>query len=242
MASPPDIKTLVEWANTHLTVTKVTEKYLSNEFSDASLLAKILKVYYPSLVQLEYYTPRSTFSLRLVNWKLLNIKVLKKIDINLNDNDMVRLAKGKTGVIENVLNQLKVITSVIKVKSETSLNSEEFYFNIKRTTPAMSNLSYEVHRNPVTSSMISRNRLSMNVNNKKFLNMLPKDKDIKLIFKRKKEFDDSTTTLDSFGEEKENDRKRKKVENNNSIGPLTIISQPCSGRSEQSGNSQPGPF
>jgi hypothetical protein len=67
------------------------------------LLAEILNVHYPKLVEMHNYPPRNGHALKLNNWMTLNRKVLKKLKLNLCCITMEQLANCAPGVIERVL-------------------------------------------------------------------------------------------------------------------------------------------
>lgn len=76
---------------------------ISKLISILVLLAEILSVHYPKLVEMHNYPPRNSHSLKLNNWMTLNRKVLKKLRLNLCSNTMEQLANCAPGVIERVL-------------------------------------------------------------------------------------------------------------------------------------------
>ncbi|EDW30319.1 GL17959 [Drosophila persimilis] len=73
------------------------------EFSDVLPVAKILKNKYGRLVQLQYYVPRSSQALKLVNWIVFNEKVLKCLHVNLSRETMEDLSKGSTWALDSLL-------------------------------------------------------------------------------------------------------------------------------------------
>ncbi|XP_032523268.2 sperm flagellar protein 1-like [Danaus plexippus] len=96
-----DIETVLAWVDT-FKLSRPTKK-INRDFSDAVLLAEILSVHYPKLVEMHNYPPRNSHSLKLNNWMTLNRKVLKKLRLNLCSNTMEQLANCAPGVIERVL-------------------------------------------------------------------------------------------------------------------------------------------
>ncbi|SPP76863.1 blast:Sperm flagellar protein 1 [Drosophila guanche] len=73
------------------------------EFSDVLPVAKILKNKYGRLVQLQYYVPRSSQALKLVNWIVFNEKVLKCLNVNLSRETMEDLARGSAWALDSLL-------------------------------------------------------------------------------------------------------------------------------------------
>ncbi|XP_026728881.1 sperm flagellar protein 1-like [Trichoplusia ni] len=96
-----EIETVLAWVDT-FKLSRPTKK-INRDFSDAVLLAEILNVHYPKLVEMHNYPPRNSHSLKLNNWMTLNRKVLKKLRLNLCCNTMEQLANCAPGVIERVL-------------------------------------------------------------------------------------------------------------------------------------------
>lgn len=77
------------------------------DFSDAVILADILKHYYPRNVDLHNYIPASNLHLKRENWHTLNRKVLPKIDIKLTKEFINQLANGNQAAIEKLLFEIK---------------------------------------------------------------------------------------------------------------------------------------
>ncbi|XP_059045513.1 sperm flagellar protein 1-like [Achroia grisella] len=96
-----DIESVLAWVDTFKL--SRTNKKINRDFSDAVMLAEILSVHYPKLVEMHNYPPRNSHALKLNNWMTLNRKVLKKLKLNLCCNTMDQLANSVPGVIERVL-------------------------------------------------------------------------------------------------------------------------------------------
>ncbi|KOB72278.1 putative calponin-like and microtubule-associated protein [Operophtera brumata] len=111
-----EIETILAWVD-GFKLSRPTRK-ISRDFSDAVLLAEILSVPYPKLVEMHNYPPRNSHSLKLNNWMTLNRKVLKKLKLNLCCSTMEQLANCAPGVIERVL----VMEHVLVVPVKTRIN------------------------------------------------------------------------------------------------------------------------
>ncbi|XP_028028068.1 sperm flagellar protein 1-like [Bombyx mandarina] len=96
-----ELESVLAWVDT-FKLSRPTKK-INRDFSDAVLLAEILSVHYPKLVEMHNYPPRNSHSLKLNNWLTLNRKVLKKLRLSLCCNTMDQLANCAPGVIERVL-------------------------------------------------------------------------------------------------------------------------------------------
>ncbi|GAB1860102.1 Sperm flagellar protein 1 [Camponotus japonicus] len=81
---------------------------LTRDFSDAVLVAEILKVYYPRYVELHNYVPASNLNTKKENWNTLNRKVLAKIDMKLSKDAIHNLASASQGTIEKFLLELRI--------------------------------------------------------------------------------------------------------------------------------------
>ncbi|KAL6446517.1 hypothetical protein ACFW04_001220 [Cataglyphis niger] len=90
---------------------------LTRDFSDAVLMAEILKVYYPRYVELHNYVPASNLNMKKENWNTLNRKVLAKIDMKLSKDTIHHLANASQGAIEKLLLELKM--KILKNDEET---------------------------------------------------------------------------------------------------------------------------
>ncbi|KAJ0170745.1 hypothetical protein K1T71_013517 [Dendrolimus kikuchii] len=110
-----EIESVLAWVDT-FKLSRATKK-INRDFSDAVLLAEILNVYYPKLVEMHNYPPRNSHSLKLNNWMTLNRKVLKKLKLNLCLNTMEQLANCAPGVIERVLVMVRE-----KIRRDEELN------------------------------------------------------------------------------------------------------------------------
>ncbi|XP_026322992.1 uncharacterized protein LOC113232467 [Hyposmocoma kahamanoa] len=96
-----EIESVLAWVDT-FKLSRPTKK-INRDFADAVLLAEILSVNYPKLVEMHNYPPRNSHALKLNNWMTLNRKVLKKLKLNLCAHTMEQLANSVPGVIERVL-------------------------------------------------------------------------------------------------------------------------------------------
>ncbi|XP_043251016.1 uncharacterized protein LOC122396556 [Colletes gigas] len=83
------------------------KKNLPRDFSDAVLMAEILKVYYPRYVDLHNYVPANSLTTKKENWGILNRKVFSKIDMKLSKDTISQLANSHPGVAEHLLLELR---------------------------------------------------------------------------------------------------------------------------------------
>ena len=64
------------------------KKNMTRDFSDGVLAAEILKHYYPKLVELHNYPSTFNTKQKLSNWNTLCIKVLKKINFSISQQEI----------------------------------------------------------------------------------------------------------------------------------------------------------
>lgn len=87
-----------------------TKKNLNRDFSDARLMAEVIKFYLPSshkgLVEIHNYVDTGKSELKMQNWAVLNRKVLAKLGhakIQLSEGHIKAIANSKPGGIERAL-------------------------------------------------------------------------------------------------------------------------------------------
>ncbi|KZC07954.1 Sperm flagellar protein 1 [Dufourea novaeangliae] len=83
------------------------KKNLTRNFSDAVLMAEVLKVYYPRFVDLHNYVPANNLTTKKENWNILNRKVFSKINMKLSKDMINQLANSQPGVAEHLLLELR---------------------------------------------------------------------------------------------------------------------------------------
>ncbi|XP_018341882.1 PREDICTED: sperm flagellar protein 1-like [Trachymyrmex septentrionalis] len=101
-----DNKELIEWID-GIPFSRPARN-LTRDFSDAVLTAEVLKLYYPRHVELHNYVPANSINTKKENWKMLNRKVLAKLDIKLSSDTIHQLANGSQGAVEKLLTKLRV--------------------------------------------------------------------------------------------------------------------------------------
>nr|CAI5846720.1 unnamed protein product [Callosobruchus analis] len=116
---------LYKWIDAH-TISR-QKRHLNRDFADAVPLAEILKFHYPKLVDLHNYSPKNSLSQKIVNWELLNKKVLTKLKINLGPQEIENLAKGTPGAIERLLNSIKSKVDIRRDSGDSGESSRVYY-------------------------------------------------------------------------------------------------------------------
>ena len=106
-----EVMVLYEWVDS-MPLSRL-KKSINRDFSDAVLMAEVLKYLYPRLVNLHNYPEVHSTKQKIYNWQTLNDKVFKKIEISLSKKTIDALANSEQGVIEKVLKKL-----YLKVKND----------------------------------------------------------------------------------------------------------------------------
>ena len=106
-----EVMVLYEWVDS-MPLSRF-KKSINRDFSDAVLMAEVLKYLYPKLVNLHNYPEVHSTKQKIYNWQTLNEKVFKKIEIPLSKKTIDSLANAEQGEIEKVLKKL-----YLKVKND----------------------------------------------------------------------------------------------------------------------------
>ena len=102
------------------------KKNISRDFNDAVLLAEMIKYHYPRLVDLHNYPSASSTKAKLVNWETLNKKVLKKLGVKINKNEINDIINSRPNAIENLLGKLYQVIHGLPQESTNSKKNENF--------------------------------------------------------------------------------------------------------------------
>lgn len=79
------------------------KRNIARDFADGVLVAEILHHFFPKLVEVHNYSPANSNTQKMYNWKTLNMKVLKRIGVQIHQDDMEEVVKMTPGAIERVL-------------------------------------------------------------------------------------------------------------------------------------------
>jgi hypothetical protein len=105
------------------------KKNISRDFNDAVLLGEMIKYHYPRLVDLHNYPSASSTKAKLVNWETLNKKVLKKLGVKINKNEINDIINSRPNAIENLLGRLYQVIHGLPQESTNSKKNENFQNN-----------------------------------------------------------------------------------------------------------------
>ena len=83
------------------------KRNIARDFSDGVLLAEIVKHHLPKLVEMHNYSQAHSVSQKTYNWNTLNVKVLKKLGLNLSKKEIESVVNMEPDAVEKVLLALK---------------------------------------------------------------------------------------------------------------------------------------
>lgn len=119
-----ELREVYEWVDT-FELSRM-KRNISRDFSDSVLMAEILHVYNPKLVQLHNFSAVNSYEQKVQNWNLLKKKVLRKIHFKITDEDIISLVRGDKGFIEVFLLRLKrFLEDEVKVDKKEKFEVEE---------------------------------------------------------------------------------------------------------------------
>ncbi|GBP19265.1 Sperm flagellar protein 1 [Eumeta japonica] len=118
-----DLELVLSWVDTYK-LSRTTKK-IHRDFADGVLLAEILSVHYPKLIEMHNYPPRNAHSLKVNNWMTLNRKALRKLKLGLTNDMMEQLASAVPGLIERVLFSGKKVLTNTEQCADTSTRKQD---------------------------------------------------------------------------------------------------------------------
>lgn len=83
------------------------KKRVEKDFADGVMVAELIKYYFPSWVDLHNYPTANSTQQKLINWGLLNRKVLCRFNLNVPEPVMRGICLGRTGLVEIFLYNLR---------------------------------------------------------------------------------------------------------------------------------------
>jgi hypothetical protein len=84
------------------------KRNIQRDFSDGVLLAEVVAVYFPALVEIHNYGAANSVKQKVYNFDTLNNKVLKKLGYNIPRSAIDDVVNCRPGAIESVLNNLQL--------------------------------------------------------------------------------------------------------------------------------------
>lgn len=83
------------------------KRNIARDFSDGVLLAEVVAVYFPHLVEIHNYPAANSQKQKIYNFETLNNRVLKKLGFTIPRPVIEDIVNCKPGAVENVLNTLQ---------------------------------------------------------------------------------------------------------------------------------------
>jgi len=97
---------------------------LAQTFADGCELARLLKLLYPRLVDLQNYFPRQSTILKINNWSTLNNKVLSKLKLFQTRDKIEAFANEKNGAIELLLFKIMQLDLISRCHESPASNTK----------------------------------------------------------------------------------------------------------------------
>lgn len=83
------------------------KRNISRDFADGVLYAELVHHYFPKLVELHNYSAANSTQQKMYNWKTLNQKVLKRLGLRMETDEVTNIANAVPGAVEQALMRLK---------------------------------------------------------------------------------------------------------------------------------------
>ncbi|CAF0723649.1 unnamed protein product [Didymodactylos carnosus] len=113
-----------------------TKTRIERDFSDGLMVAELIKYYFPSWVDLHNYAPANSTQQKLINWGLLNRKILCRFNLNVPEPVMRGICLGRSGLVEVFLYNLRTkIDEVLHQKAKTSEHANAMITPRQNYTP-----------------------------------------------------------------------------------------------------------
>eukprot|EP01137_Pigoraptor_chileana_P018025 Opistho-2@76906 len=112
------------------------KRNITRDFSDGVMVAETVKHFIPRLVELHNYVPSLSSSQKMSNWNTLNQKVFRKLNFTVPDDVVQAVIGGKPGVVEVVLNNLRVKIDKHLARRQQDDFSYDGYDDAPRHPPA----------------------------------------------------------------------------------------------------------
>eukprot|EP00058_Branchiostoma_floridae_P018167 XP_002603656.1 hypothetical protein BRAFLDRAFT_235581 [Branchiostoma floridae] len=105
------------------------KKNITRDFSDGVMAAEIIRHFQPRMVDLHNYSPANSTQQKLSNWGTLNRKVFNKLNFQVPDDVMRAVCNCKPGVVEVVLNQLRLKIGAYMERRKKSADVRQGFLN-----------------------------------------------------------------------------------------------------------------
>ncbi|RDD38390.1 Sperm flagellar protein 1 [Trichoplax sp. H2] len=105
------------------------KKNITRDFSDGVLVAEVVHHFLPKLVDLHNFSPANSATQKVDNWNVLNRKVFTRLNFHLPEDVLQSIVKCKPGVVEFLLNNLRLKIKKFKAKSSGKIYKQKSDFS-----------------------------------------------------------------------------------------------------------------
>ncbi|CAM4877413.1 unnamed protein product [Rotaria socialis] len=102
------------------------KKRIEKDFADGVMVAELIKYYFPNWVDLHNYAAANSTQQKLINWGLLNRKVLCRFGLNVPEPVMRGICLGRTGLVEVFLYNLRTKVDDCLYAMETNPSDPQY--------------------------------------------------------------------------------------------------------------------
>ncbi|XP_001949398.1 uncharacterized protein LOC100165532 [Acyrthosiphon pisum] len=121
--NPMNLSNVIHWINS-FEFTR-PKKTIVRDFSDATMVAEIIKFYWPKLIDLHNYVPASSLTNKISNWDTLNRKVLKKVKLPISKETIEKLSTADPNTIFQFLKSLKLVVDEFEHEKQLRLEKNQ---------------------------------------------------------------------------------------------------------------------
>lgn len=123
-----ELNDLYDWINSFNLSRKI--KNIHREFSDGVLMAELVSICLPKLVELHNYSKANSISQKRYNWNTLNERVFRRLGFRIDKRHVEEIVNCKYMGVERVLNTFKnqlhkFQNSEIEVETSGSLGEDQ---------------------------------------------------------------------------------------------------------------------
>lgn len=125
------------------------KKRIEKDFADGVMVAELIKYYFPTWVDLHNYPTANSTQQKLINWGLLNRKILYRFGLNVPEPVMRGICLGKGGLVEVFLYNLRTKVDDYLYGMETNPSDPQYRaLHQKAKTSEMNSTTPRVRQNP----------------------------------------------------------------------------------------------
>ncbi|CAF0730945.1 unnamed protein product [Rotaria sordida] len=122
------------------------KKRIEKDFADGVMVAELIKYYFPSWVDLHNYAAANSTQQKLINWGLLNRKILCRFGLNVPEPVMRGICLGRSGLVEVFLYNLRTKIDDYLYGMETNPSDPQYRVLHQQAKTSESNAITPRHR------------------------------------------------------------------------------------------------